>query len=334
MRIDTVKRLRAPETGACLELHAFDVSGDEVISGRLIEPATGSWYRIEEGIADLVPYAYRDSKRYAAFCSTHGLEHGPAPIASAMPDANAETQMKFFSQHRDQYEMEVVASPFYEIFDRVTIGRWIGRTISKGMLVAEIGCGSGRQTLPLLSAGADVVAVDLSEDMLRLARRKVYAEASTGKIDFIVAAAENLPLAENAFDAAAIFGSLHHFSHPAAALRNVARIMRPGSHFYMLEPHKSPVRFIFDWMMRWWTLWKEEANEAPLFTESQFRTWLEAGGFDVQLKYATFLPPHVFYFIKGRSAERLLATTDLLFNSIPGIRRVGGVIIAEAVKHS
>jgi ubiquinone/menaquinone biosynthesis C-methylase UbiE/uncharacterized protein YbaR (Trm112 family) len=334
MRIDTVKRLRAPETGASLELHAFDVRGDEVISGRLIEPATGSWYRIEEGIADLVPHAYRDSERYAAFCSTHALEHGPAPILRAVPDANAEAQMKFFSRHRDQYEMEVVASPFYEIFDRVTIGRWIDRTISKGMLVAEIGCGSGRQTLPLLRAGADVVAVDLSEDMLRLARHKAYAEASTGYVDFIMAAAENLPLAGNTFDAAAIFGSLHHFSHPAATLRNVARITRPGSHFYMLEPHKSPVRFIFDAMMSWWTLWEEEANEAPLFTENQFQTWLGAGGFDVQLRFATFLPPHLFYLIKGRRGEQLLATTDLLFNAIPGLRRFGGVIIAEAIKHS
>jgi SAM-dependent methyltransferase/uncharacterized protein YbaR (Trm112 family) len=334
MRIDTVKRLRAPETGACLELHVFDVSGDEVISGRLIEPATGSWYRIEEGIADLVPHAFRNVERYASFCRMHGLEHGPAPSSAAMPDANAEMQMKFFSEHRDRYEAEVVASPFYEIFDRVTLGRWIAHTISKGMLVAEIGCGSGRQTLPLLRAGTDMIAIDLSEDMLRLARHKVLAEALASQVDFLVASAENLPLANNTFDAAVIFGSLHHFSHPSAALLNVARTMRPGSHFYMLEPHKSPVRFIFDWMMRRWMLWKEEANEAPLFTASQFGSWLGAGGFDVQFRYATYLPPHLFYLIKGRKGERLLATTDVLFNAIPGLRRLGGVIIAEAVKHS
>jgi SAM-dependent methyltransferase len=334
MRIKTIEHLRAPVSGALLELDAIEVSGEAVISGRLVEPATGSWYRIEEGIADLVPHPFRNVERYASFCRIHGLEHGPAPSATATPDANAETQMKFFSEHRDRYEVEVVASPFYEIFDRVTLGRWITRTISRGMLVAEIGCGSGRQTLPLLRAGTDLIAIDLSEDMLRLARRKVLAEALAGQVDFLVASAENLPLANNTFDAAVIFGSLHHFSHPSATLSNVARIMRPGSHFYMLEPHKSPVRFIFDWMMRRWMLWKEEANEAPLFTASQFGAWLGAGGFDVQFRYATYLPPHLFYLIKGRKGERLLATTDVVFNAIPGLRRLGGVIIAEAVKHT
>ena len=102
----------------------------------------------------------------------------------------------------------------------------------------------------------------------------------------------------------------------------------------MLEPHKSPVRFIFDWMMRHWMLWEEEANEAPLFTAGQFGTWLEAGGFDVHFRYATYLPPHLFYLIKGRKGERVLAATDAVFNAIPGLRRLGGVIIAEAVKHT
>jgi hypothetical protein len=42
----------------------------------------------------------------------------------------------------------------------------------------------------------------------------------------------------------------------------------------------------------------------------------------------------LFYLIKGRKGERLLATTDVVFNAIPGLRRLGGVIIAEAVKHT
>src|SRR3984893_12844471 len=212
MRIKTVERLRAPVSGVGLALDPIEVSGDEVISGRLVEPRTGIWYRIEDGIADLVPHAFRNTERYDAFCCRHGLEHGPVPSGTATPDANAAAQMKFFSEHRDAYEAEVVASPFYEVFDRVTIGRWIGRAISKGMLVAEIGCGSGRQTLPLLRAGAEVIAVDLSEDMLRVARRNALGEGRIGQVDFVVASADNLQLADSTFDAAVHFGSLYHFS--------------------------------------------------------------------------------------------------------------------------
>jgi SAM-dependent methyltransferase len=334
MRIKTVKSLRAPISGALLDVESIEISSDEIISGRLIEKSTGAWYRIEEGIADLAPCGFRDVNRYDAFCRRHGFEQGPVPVGSAVPDENATTQIKFFSEHRDAYELEVVESPFYDVLDRVTLGRWTSRTITKDMLVAEVGCGTGRQTLPLLRTGANLISVDLSEDMLRLARNKVLAEQPAGRVDFVVGTAENLPLADNLFDAAVIFGSLHHFSDPPTALRNVARIMKLGGRFYMLEPHKSPVRFIFDWMMRQWTLWKEEANDAPLFTASQFLGWLGAGGLEAQVSYSTYLPPHLFYLIKGRAGDQLLVATDSVFNAITGLRRFGGVIIAEAVKRS
>ena len=67
---------------------------------------------------------------------------------------------------------------------------------------------------------------------------------------------------------------------------------------------------------------------------AKFQRWLGASGFDACIYYSTYLPPHLFYLINLRKGERLLATTDLLFNSIPGVRRLGGVIIAEAVKRS
>jgi hypothetical protein len=84
--------------------------------------------------------------------------------------------------------------------------------------------------------------------------------------------------------------------------------------------------------MRRWMLWKEEANDAPLFSASQFQSWLGAGGLDTQVRYSTYLPPHLFYLVKGRAGDQLLAATDALFNAVIGLRRLGGVIIAEAVK--
>jgi hypothetical protein len=86
-------------------------------------------------------------------------------------------------------------------------------------------------------------------------------------------------------------------------------------------------------MMRHWNLWKEEANDDPLFTRKKFQTWLSAGGLDARICYSTYLPPHLFYLIDRRKGEWLLGTTDVVFNSVPGLRRLGGVIIAEAVKH-
>ncbi len=184
----------------------------------------------------------------------------------------------------------------------------------------------------MLRAGANVVAVDLSEDLLKLARRKVIAESLPGRADFVAGTAENLPLCERTFDAGLIFGSLHHFSDPAAGLLAIARIIKPNGQFYLMEPHDSPVRFIFDWMMRHWNRWKEEANDDPLFTRAKFEDWLNAIGLDARIYYSTYLPPHLFYLINRHGGEWLLALTDAVFGSIPGLRSLGGVIIAEAIK--
>src|SRR5262245_30998947 len=334
MRAGTVACLRAALAAAGRGLEPLEVAGDDVVAGRLIEPDTGAWYRIDDGIADLVPSEYRNSERYEAFCRKHRLEYGPAPRGVGRKDDKTLKQIRFFSS-AGAYEAEFVASPFYDVFDRVTVGDWIARTISENDLVAEVGCGSGRQTIPMLKAGANVVAVDLSEDLLKLARRKVLSESfGGGHADFVVGTAENLPLRDRAFDVGLIFGSLHHFSDPPTALIGIARTIKPGGRFYIMEPHNSPVRFIFDWMMRHWNLWKEEANEDPLFTKKRFQTLLSAGGLDGRISYSTYLPPHLFYLINQRKGEWLLATTDVVFNAIPGLRRLGGVIIAEAVKRT
>ena len=59
MKIKTIEQIRSPVSGAGLVLDPIEVSSDEVISGRLVEPRTGIWYRIEDGIADFVAW-YRD----------------------------------------------------------------------------------------------------------------------------------------------------------------------------------------------------------------------------------------------------------------------------------
>lgn len=319
-------------SGGKLQLEPLSFAGDEVLDGQLIEPGTGAWYRVEDGIADLAPARHRDAARHAAFCRKLGLADHPASEVQGKPDPSYAKQAEFFSSYKEGYETDVVQSPFYDILYRTTIDRWLRNNLEKGARVAEVGCGSGHQTLHILRRGGNVVGVDLSEEMLREARRKVIGAGYGGRADFVIGTAEDLPLAERSFDAAVICGSLHHFADPARALLKVAKALKPQGRLYLLEPHKSPVRFIFDWTMRQWPLWQEEANEDPLFEASQFRSWLKAGGIDCRIRYSTYFPPHLFYAITGAKGDLLLSTTDRLFGSIPGVRRFAGVIIAEGIK--
>src|SRR4051812_18929349 len=104
MRVGTVKLLQAPITAAPLEIETFEVAGDDVITGRLIEADTGVWYRIEDGVADLLPPEYRNSESYDAFQAKHGLQPGPAPRGSGRRDDNTIKQIGFFSEHGEAYE--------------------------------------------------------------------------------------------------------------------------------------------------------------------------------------------------------------------------------------
>jgi ubiquinone/menaquinone biosynthesis C-methylase UbiE/uncharacterized protein YbaR (Trm112 family) len=331
MRLETVKFLRSPATGARLEAKPFTLDGNDILQGLLVDTVTGDWYRVEDGIADLTLPEYRNIDRHTAFSKRHGLDPTLSPPVPLEPDTNASKQIKFFSAYQDGYEADVVQSPFYKVLYRVTLDRWLRENVNAGTMVAEIGCGSGHQTVDIIQR-ANVVGVDLSEDMLLRARRRVQGGCRAGRADFVVATAENLPLGDTLFEAAAIVGALHHFSDPPAALVKLSRSLKPGGKIFLLEPHNSPVRFVFDWMMRHWPLWHEEANESPLFDASQLRTHLKAGGIVCSIRYSTFLPPHLFYFLRPSYGGILLSSTDRVLNAVPGIRQCAGVIIAEGIK--
>jgi len=335
MNKNLVPYLRSPETGSELELKAFATKDDDVLEGMLVDRAADVWFRIEDGIADLKPLALRTMERYQAFKQRRGLDDSlvaQTPAAQDRTVADQKKQINFFDGRPDEYEQEVVLSPFSRVLDNVTFGDWAKRTLKPGSRVLEVGCGSGRQTEVLLGLGMRSVALDLSEGLLRIARRKLEAQGIEGRADLIASSAEALPIADGSFDACVIYGSLHHFANPQAVLAKATAALRHGGYFYMLEPHKSPARFIFDWLMRVRPLWQEEAADDPLFSESQFREWLGRGNVRVDIKISTYLPPHLFYGIGQRSGERLLAWSDRLFSALPGVRRLGGVIIAEGVK--
>ena len=333
MKTSTVEVLRSPDTGNPLSLDVIEGDGDEVIVGRLIDAQTGQWFRLENGIPELTPAYLKNTERFDAFRLKYGFEPDatrPLEDQSARDLRAYREQTDFFRDYQKKYEIEVVDSRFYRIFDQVTFGSWINSNLSMGQRVVEIGCGSGRQTVPLLQLGCDVIGIDLSEEMLISARKKVIQAG--GRADFIVATAECLPIRNSLADVAIIFGSLHHFPDPKASVAEAARLIRTGGSFYMVEPHDSLLRPVFDFSMRVMTLWEEEAADEPLFDAEQWNGWFRRSGLKAKISYSTVLPPHLFYLTGHSLGVWLLKISDKFINSIPGIRRLGGVIVADGRK--
>ena len=97
-------------------------------------------------------------------------------------------------------------------------------------LVLELGCGTGLFTAAFVRAGLRLVACDISEPLVRIARTK-----TSGTLVFL-GDAEALPFRDRSY--AAVLGSsiLHHVSQPAA-LREIWRVLQPGGRFAFAEPN-------------------------------------------------------------------------------------------------
>lgn len=93
--------------------------------------------------------------------------------------------------------------------------------------VLDLGCGAGHVAFHVAPAVGEVVAYDLSQQML-----DVVAQAATskglGNIRTEQGVAERLPFADGEFDFVFSRYSAHHWSDLALALREVRRVLKPG----------------------------------------------------------------------------------------------------------
>jgi len=104
-----------------------------------------------------------------------------------------------------------------------------------GQHIVELGCGAAQLSRALLDRfpGARVTALEVDQRQ----HAKNLAAPREG-LEFIEAGAQAIPLPDASFDLALMLKSLHHVPVPlmAPALREAARVLRPGGHLYVSEP--------------------------------------------------------------------------------------------------
>ena len=79
--------------------------------------------------------------------------------------------------------------------------------------------------------GLRYVAADISNDMLRRARRVARERGVEDQVEFEAADVERLPFGVGEFDRVISFAGLHCFPRPRAAVLEIARVLRPGGKF-------------------------------------------------------------------------------------------------------
>jgi demethylmenaquinone methyltransferase/2-methoxy-6-polyprenyl-1,4-benzoquinol methylase len=98
--------------------------------------------------------------------------------------------------------------------------------------VLDVASGTGAVIRELRHLSGSVVGVDQSREMLAVARERVDAE-----VELVEASAEKLPFGDATFDGLTFTYLLRYVDDPAATMKELARVVRPGGRIAMLEFH-------------------------------------------------------------------------------------------------
>jgi demethylmenaquinone methyltransferase / 2-methoxy-6-polyprenyl-1,4-benzoquinol methylase len=146
--------------------------------------------------------------------------------------------------------------------------------IAPGGRVLDVATGTGAVAVELVRArGCSVVGLDQSREMLAVARRRVDAAGLSAQIELVEGHADELPFEDGAFDALTFTYLLRYVDDPAATLRELARVVRPGGTIASLD-FGVPERAL------WRGLWELYVRVGlPVTGRVISPGWREVGGF-------------------------------------------------------
>ncbi|WXG43634.1 MAG: class I SAM-dependent methyltransferase [Promethearchaeati archaeon SRVP18_Atabeyarchaeia-1] len=112
-----------------------------------------------------------------------------------------------------------------------------------GGRVIDIGCGGGRLVLRLAKSYPfeEVIGLDLSDKMLRLARRRAIDAGLGDRVKFKEGNAEMIPYPSGSFDLVVSTLSLHHWSRPELVFDEIARVLRPAGKCVLGDMRRDPM---------------------------------------------------------------------------------------------
>ncbi len=108
--------------------------------------------------------------------------------------------------------------------------------------VLDVSTGTGEPGLSAAARVAQVVATDVAEDMVEIARKNAEAR-ELSNFQAKVADAESLPYSNSKFDAVICRLGVMYFANPAAGVKEMTRVLKPGRKLALAawsEPAKNP----------------------------------------------------------------------------------------------
>lgn len=121
-------------------------------------------------------------------------------------------------------------------------------------LVLDIATGTADFAIETLRLNPEkIVGVDISEGMLAVGREKLAKRGLSHKIELKYGDSENLPFADNSFDAITVAFGVRNFEHLAKGLAEMNRVLKPGGMAVVLEfskPRSFPMKQLYQFYFK------------------------------------------------------------------------------------
>ena len=180
------------------------------------------------------------------------------------------------------------------------------RVTLRGASVLDVGCGGGLLSEALAGEGAQVTAIDLAPDLLKIAR--LHGLESGAKVDYQLTAVEALAAqAPATFDAITCMEMLEHVPDPASVLNACATLLKPGGRLFVSTLNRTPAAFALaivgaEYIAR--LLPKGTHQYRDFIKPSELATWLRNSGMQLEDVSGLMYEP-------WRNAARVTRRTDV-----------------------
>jgi ubiquinone/menaquinone biosynthesis C-methylase UbiE len=141
------------------------------------------------------------------------------------------------AQHYDEHAGRFMLPVYRSIAEQVT------KTKITGNRVLDIGTGSSRLAITLANLpnrDFRITGIDISEDMLEIARRNMVQSGLVDRIKIQQASAAALPFGDGYFDLVVSNASLHHWANPVGVFNEIVRVTSPGGYCLLMDNLRLP----------------------------------------------------------------------------------------------
>lgn len=214
----------------------------------------------------------------------------------------------------DEYDKLDMGTPFF-INTYRACGHYVKKLLPywENKVVLDVGCGTGFQSVQFAASASMIIAIDLSEQLIRRARNKIN-KLGQKKIFFLKGDATNIPLRNNSVDYVSSYGEvIGHIPEYEKAIAEMGRVCRPGGIVTIEYDNKWHLGLLYEW--------RTLLNAIRTPSKGDLRVWTyEYMKFEkkVDLIYKTFAFSEIRSFLEENGLELIkVAGIHILSSLVP-----------------